>query len=156
MLEHRGLKAGGTASERAKRLWSVKGLSYEDIPKKLKAKQVVLPSSSENKPPIPSIIAPVPVTAGKKALAWLEFQITRLSELIIDVVHKTRSHAEKQQTRSAEEKQRELLAEEQGVVDVGDEEEDDEETPVHNPLEAPSWLGWKTHSILDVSLVRTE
>ena len=65
-----------------------------------------------------------------------------MSELIIDVIHKTRSHAEKQQTRSAEEKQRELLAEEHGVA-LGeglDEEEDDEETPVHNPLKLP--LGW--------------
>ena len=53
VLIHRGLKAGGTAPERAKRLWSVKGLSYEDVPKKLKAKQAVLPSSSENKPSHP-------------------------------------------------------------------------------------------------------
>ena len=35
-LKRRGLKLGGTIEEKAKRLFSVKGLQDKDIPKKLK------------------------------------------------------------------------------------------------------------------------
>ena len=112
VLERRGLKGGGTAQERAKRLWSVKDLAFEDIPNKLKAKKAAPSLTSGEGAAVAEAVAPT--TAGKKALAWLEFQIIRLSELILDVVHKTRNHAEKQQTRSADEKQRELLEEEGG------------------------------------------
>jgi splicing factor 3A subunit 3 len=146
VLELRGLKAGGTAPERAKRLWSTRGLAFEEIPKKLKAKGVVSPppSAKETSSSSPTTVAVAPVTAGKRALAWSEFLVTRLSELILDVVHNTRSHAEKQQTRSAEEKQRELLEEERGlsaIVGGGvDDSDEEEETPVHNPLKLP--LGW--------------
>jgi hypothetical protein len=38
-LKRRGLKAGGTKAERAERLVLVRGLSPEDIPSKLKAKE---------------------------------------------------------------------------------------------------------------------
>jgi len=36
-LQRRGLKFGGTGDQRANRLWSVKGLKWKNIPKKLKA-----------------------------------------------------------------------------------------------------------------------
>ncbi|CAD5225679.1 unnamed protein product [Bursaphelenchus okinawaensis] len=38
-LEERGLKCGGTASERAQRLFSVKGLDPKDYPKKIRAQK---------------------------------------------------------------------------------------------------------------------
>ncbi len=143
VLERRGLKGGGTVQERAKRLWIVKDLAFEDVPNKLKARTVA-PSLTSRA----GAVAVVPSTAGKKSLAWLEFQITRLSELILDVVNKTRNHAEKQQTRSADEKQRELLEEEGSQLaaidsnggDDGVDADSDEDAPIHNPLKLP--VGW--------------
>ncbi|XP_022660219.1 protein SDE2 homolog [Varroa jacobsoni] len=38
-LSRRGVKCGGTPKERAERLWTVKDLGIEDIPKKLRAKK---------------------------------------------------------------------------------------------------------------------
>ena len=37
-LVSRGIKAGGTVQERAKRLFLVKDLAFDDIPRKLKSK----------------------------------------------------------------------------------------------------------------------
>ena len=39
-LQALGLKAGGSAAERAKRLWVVKDLKREDIPGKMRDKKV--------------------------------------------------------------------------------------------------------------------
>jgi len=62
----------------------------------------------------------------------------------MDIVTATRKHAEKQQSRSLEEKEAELIEEEFGLlpdVEAAAEDNDDEdEAPIHNPLNVP--LGW--------------
>ena len=134
-LEQKGLKGGGTVQERAQRLWSVKGMAFEDIPKKLKAKGAAAGAEDRG----------IAATkgGGKKELAWREYQVTRLSELLLDVIKVTRDHVETQQSRSADEKHRELLEEEGGmpsVLEGDDSDGDSEDGPVHNPLKLP--LGW--------------
>jgi splicing factor 3A subunit 3 len=157
-LEGRGLKCGGTASDRAKRLWSVKGLDPSEIPAKLKAKQQQQQQQQQQQSVSSAAgddVAAVAVvhggscSSGRKALARLEYLITQLSVLIMDIVRNTRKHAEKQQTRSADEKRREYEEEESGMPSIrgtgsggddDDDDDDDDDGPVHNPLKLP--LGW--------------
>eukprot|EP01039_Chlorochromonas_danica_P011336 gene11336-12652_t len=120
-LEALGLKCGGTLQDRARRLWSIRGKKAEEIPSSLKTEEV----------------------------AWKEFQITSLCEIMGDLIRATRRHAEKQQARSVEEKQQEIMEEEYGLLPDHDnnenhhrhgEEDDDDEAPIYNPLNLP--LGW--------------
>lgn len=134
-LDARGLKCGGTLSDRAKRLWSVKGLDPSEIPAKLKAKGAAVREAGE-----PGIVAGSN-SSGRKELARTEFMIAQLSAATKDVVQGTRRHVEKQQTRSAIEKQREYEEEEEGMpVAGGADDSDEDDSPVHNPLKLP--LGW--------------
>lgn len=137
-LEGMGLKCGGTLADRAKRLWSVKGLVSAEIPAKLKAKGAAVGKVGE---------AAGSGGGGRKRLALTEHLITRLTTAINEVIRSTRRHAEKQQTRSTIEKQREYEEEESGmpVIDIaggggGDGSDGDDDSPVHNPLKLP--LGW--------------
>ena len=62
-----------------------------------------------------------------------------------DIVTATRKHSEKQQSRTAEEKEAEIVEEEFGLLpDVPlegvEEDKDEDEAPVYNPLNIP--LGW--------------
>ena len=138
------LKCGGTLQERADRLWSVRGKKWDDIPKKLKSSQLnpentPKGSSGEGSSSATSTVDPL------KETAWLEFYISSITELMVDIVIATRKHSEKQQTRSVEEKEKELLEEEFGMLpDVGEDAEaheaDDDDAPIYNPLNLP--LGW--------------
>jgi splicing factor 3A subunit 3 len=124
-----GLKCGGTIKERASRLWSVRGMKFEDIPQKLKAKEI---KSDENEN-----------LSNRKKTAWIEYKIISLTEIIMDIVIATKKHAEKQQTRNIEEKNNEILEEEYGTLtDINEEENDEKEDdgPIYNPLNLP--LGW--------------
>ena len=51
----------------------------------------------------------------RKELAWMEYKITCLCEIMMDIVTATRRHAFKQQTRTMEEKEMELYEEEHGT-----------------------------------------
>ena len=77
-------------------------------------------------------------------IAFTEYKIQSLCDLIADIVTATRRHAEKQQTRTMEEKLAEILEEEHGTLpdieENGDEDDDEDEGPLYNPLNLP--LGW--------------
>lgn len=73
-----------------------------------------------------------------KALALLEFQIVRFSDLLHRVVEQTKIQIEKKQTRTMEELEAELEAE--GGPQDGDSDSDDEEKAIYNPKNLP--LGW--------------
>ena len=73
-----------------------------------------------------------------KALALLEFQIVRFSDLLHRVVEQTKIQIEKKQTRTMEELEAELEAE--GGPQNGDSDSDDEEKAIYNPKNLP--LGW--------------
>ena len=73
-----------------------------------------------------------------KALALLEFQIVRFSDLLHRVVEQTKIQIEKKQTRTMEELEAELEAE--GGPQEGDSDSDDEEKAIYNPKNLP--LGW--------------
>lgn len=141
-LESLGLKCGGTPADRAKRLWSVKGLDPTAIPAKLRAKGKAV----ANVELVTTTSVPIrgggSSSSGKRELARIEFMVLHLAAAIEDVVHATRRHAEKQQTRSAIEKQHEYEEEESGMplLDADDGDASDDDEPVHNPLKLP--LGW--------------
>ena len=140
-LEALGLKCGGTLQDRANRLWSVRGKKPEDIPANLKAKD----TGSNKKRKLESV--------GKgdepDSVAWKEYRVKAVCDLMSSVVNATVRHAEKQQTRTAEEREAELREEEFGLAQLpqsahGDGakkgEDDDDDAPVYNPLNLP--LGW--------------
>eukprot|EP01040_Poterioochromonas_malhamensis_P008877 gene8877-9614_t len=128
-----GLKCGGSLQERAARLWSVRGKSPDEIPKKLKAENHNNNSNKSSSQMVNEVLL-------------LEFKITSLCEMIGDIVRATRRHAEKQQARSVEEKEQEIFEEEYGLLPANEEnggknvDDDDEDAPIYNPLNLP--LGW--------------
>lgn len=75
--------------------------------------------------------------------AWQEYCCERVCDVLMDVLVATRKHAEKQHLRTIEEKEAELREEELGLLpdmDVQEEERNDDEGPLYNPLNLP--LGW--------------
>jgi splicing factor 3A subunit 3 len=135
-LQAEGLKCGGTLTDRAQRLWSIRGKKIEEIPAKLRAQTGGAAAGGEEQ------------TLGdqRRRLAWTEFQIQTICEAMLDVVTATRRHAEKQQTRTLEEKEAEIFEEEFGTVGLAADDEDDavaggdDDGPIYNPLNLP--LGW--------------
>ena len=73
-----------------------------------------------------------------KALALLEFQIVRFSDVLHRVVEQTKIQIEKKQTRTMEELEAELEAE--GGPQDDDSDSDEEEKAIYNPKNLP--LGW--------------
>ena len=141
-LEALGLKCGGTLKDRAQRLWSIRGKKPEDIPSSLKAK-----GSKRKLGDINNDSGDVleETTTLSEKVAWKEYRIVKLTDAMIDVVVATRKHAEKQQSRTAEEKAAEIAEEEFGLlpdvpIEGGDDDKDDDDAPVYNPLNIP--LGW--------------
>lgn len=141
-LEALGLKCGGTLRDRANRLWSVRGKKAEDIPVSLRAKDSSTAASKKRK------LEVGPGADEPDTVAWKEYRVKAVCDLLSSVVNATVRHAEKQQTRTAEEREAELREEEFGLALLpadgaanakkGDEEDDD--APVYNPLNLP--LGW--------------
>jgi splicing factor 3A subunit 3 len=131
------LKCGGTTSERAQRLWSVRGKKPEDFPSKLVVKKKQNGTSEGNS---------YDEKDQRKKTAWMEYKVNSICEFMMDTVTSTRRHAEKQQTRTAEEKEAEIIEEEMGLLpdmEVNKESrpvDDDEDAPIYNPLNIP--LGW--------------
>lgn len=141
------LKCGGTVSEKANRLWSVRGKKPEDIPEKLllkKRAELLSDSSASSHREVRVYSEYLCVQIKTKSqTAWQEFCCGKICDLLIDVLVATRKHAEKQHLRTIEEKEAELREEEFGLlpdVDTQEEEHNDEEGPLYNPLNLP--LGW--------------
>uniref|UniRef100_A0A7S2W3N3 Matrin-type domain-containing protein n=1 Tax=Rhizochromulina marina TaxID=1034831 RepID=A0A7S2W3N3_9STRA len=142
-LEALGMKCGGSLSDRAERLFSVKGVAQKDIPKNLLAK-----AAKKRK-------RDAAETGGDngRAVAEREFGVGFMVEQLLDVVEATKRHVEKRQTQLVEERAAELeeeefgtmadqIAGEDGTGGLDDEEDEDEEDdgPLYNPLNLP--LGW--------------
>jgi len=147
-LEALGLKCGGSLSDRAKRLWSIRGKKPEEFPANLKSK----PTTTNHTQKAMNQEEYFKDGKPSEQLALLEFKITSLCEVMGDIISATRRHTEKQQARSLEEKQQEIMEEEYGLLPDGDtgglmnggkdgkQDDDEEEGPLYNPLNLP--LGW--------------
>lgn len=135
-LQAIGLKCGGTLEQRAERLFSVKGLSPEQIPNKLKVKN----SGNTTATSQPS------VSGDKKdeEVAWLEAQVYKLAELLDDYKNDTVENIQRKAARSGTE----LAEEDEDESDEEIEKVDDtvvgynpnEEEIIYNPKNLP--LDW--------------
>ena len=115
-LRSRGLKCGGSLSQRAARLFSVKGVARGDYPKKLLAK--------------------------KSTVALAEYTIQHLlANDLCDCLHAAKELQVKKQTQTYKERQADLLEEDRGDVAESDLDVDSDDDPeIYNPLNVP--LGW--------------
>jgi splicing factor 3A subunit 3 len=136
-LEAEELKCGGNLEQRAARLFSIKGVPKDKIPKKLRAKGAKPKQAEEGGIASSS-------QAGSRGLSYqvaeAEIVTQKLCELLAEVIENTQTQVEKKQTRTVQELEAEQEEEEAGVEDVAEEEESDDETPFYNPLNLP--LGW--------------
>lgn len=129
-LSQLGLKCGGTVQQRAERLYAIKGRSLSDLDPKLFAPGVNVAGKSEKE------LAKQEQHA--LAAAQLEAQVSRLVELLANIISDTRGRVEKKQAQTYEEMLADLEeAENEGAA--ADEEEEEEEY-IYNPLKLP--LGW--------------
>ena len=137
-LQALGLKCGGTLDQRAERLFSVKGLSYDQIPKKLKQKGAkpvdnTVGSNSENND-----------SSKEKSIAWKEAKLYNLSLLLSDYITDTYENIQRKMARSGAE----LMDEDDDESDEEIEKIDDtvvnynpnEEEIIYNPKNLP--LDW--------------
>lgn len=153
-LARLGMKCGGTVQDQAKRLWSTKGVKWEELPKKLFVKGM--------KPPVRPINLSSSVQNGKSSvlinqerrvdIARLEFIATALLDQVRPSLEATTRRAERRLTQTITEKEREMEEEISGAYqdlmndekknkETSDSEEsDDEDAPVYNPKGVP--LGW--------------
>nr|CAG4646913.1 EOG090X03G1 [Megafenestra aurita] len=121
-----GLKCGGTLEDRAKRLFSTKGLQIEEIDKSLFAKgQGKNKGASEHDKE----------TEKNKKIALLEAQVYKLIEILSEQRAFTKENVERKQARTDGEREEE----EEEVVEVPEDEDDDDDVP-YNPKNLP--LGW--------------
>lgn len=115
------LKCGGTLEERAKRLFSTKGISIEELHSSSFAKGKGKGRGIDN-------------ARKQKEIASLEAQIYRMVELVSEERQLTRENVERKQARTSDE-----LEEDEDEA-VHDESDDEEEQVLYNPKNLP--LGW--------------
>eukprot|EP00878_Enallax_costatus_P015542 GHUV01016279.1.p1 GENE.GHUV01016279.1~~GHUV01016279.1.p1 ORF type:complete len:477 (+),score=184.94 GHUV01016279.1:401-1831(+) len=126
-----GLKCGGTVQQRAERLYALKGRSLHDLGPKLFAKSKVVATAHRSEEELKQ------QQQTGLAVAKLEAQVTRLVELLANIISDTKGRVEKKQAQTYEE----MLAElEEADAEAAPEEEEQEEEYVYNPLKLP--LGW--------------
>ncbi|EEH52657.1 uncharacterized protein MICPUCDRAFT_42844 [Micromonas pusilla CCMP1545] len=128
-LKAAGLKAGGTATERAARLWSTRGRTLADLDAKLFNKGLRPASAIDG-------AERAKREARAKDIARREHFIAALLEHLSQVLDATKGNVEKKATLSAAE----LEAEAEEDDDFVEEEASDEDEEVYNPLKLP--LGW--------------
>lgn len=122
-LQVRGLKCGGTLEDRARRLWSVRGKSSDQIDDSLRS-------------------APVAGKKGKKKstidphhIASIEAMLSMYAEYFNDHRQATIENVQRKQARTADERNES----DDNLSDV-DENEDEQDDVVYNPKKLP--LGW--------------
>ncbi|KAF8066290.1 hypothetical protein HT031_002613 [Scenedesmus sp. PABB004] len=129
-LAQLGLKCGGTVRQRAERLYALKGKSLAELDAKLFAPGKAVAA-------VKSEAELLQQQQAALAAAQLEAQVSRLGELLANVISDTRGRVEKKQAQTYEE----LVAElEEGEAEALGEEEEEEDEYVYNPLKLP--LGW--------------
>jgi len=137
-LQALGLKCGGTLDQRAERLFSVKGLDFENIPGKLKAKGGK-PANTES-----SKVSNSENPDKEKTIAWKEARLYNLSTLLGDYKTDTFENIQRKMARSGAE----LMDEDEDESDEEIEKIDDtvvnynpnEEEIIYNPKNLP--LDW--------------
>jgi splicing factor 3A subunit 3 len=152
-LTTRGLKCGGTVEQRAERLFSVKGLSLEEYPEHIlagsssKANKRAKKKKRKNKTAatVSEGVTGTKKRSGLKDIAFNEYRISSLVELLMDVILSTKTFTEKKLVRSYEERMAEAREEEEAerimAADNQDGSDNDEpEETIYNPLNLP--LGW--------------
>jgi splicing factor 3A subunit 3 len=151
-LARRGLKCGGSLSQRAERLFLLQSTPLEEMPKQHRAKKPVGGAGNEaaTNGGQPSVNGHgVTCTAGGGAggggagaaeVALLEAATAQLGELLAEVIDETVEMIEKKQARTYEEIERDLAAAAELAVQDNDDEDEDEEKPIYNPLNLP--MGW--------------
>lgn len=125
-LKARGLKCGGTLEDRAKRLFSIRGLKDDQIDKSLKApssKNIVKETSS-------------PLSSEPYYLASLESLVVMYGDYYNEHRLATIENVQRKQSRTAEERDE---SDEDGS-DVDLDLSNDNQGPVYNPKNLP--LGW--------------
>ena len=135
MLGAKKMKQGGTVSERARRLWAVKGLAQDEIPKKYMAK------TRKRKAKDNGSSQGSPTTVVNK-----EYMIQLLTKSILDRLHSTVSYLRRKQTRSYEETLEDLADEERLDTMAGGESEKQQveiDEIVYNPKNVPLGLDGK-------------
>lgn len=122
-LQVRGLKCGGTLEERARRLWSVRGKSDEEIDDSLKANSMVNKKGKKK------------ATIDPHAIALTEAKISMYAEYFHDHRIATIENVQRKQARTAEERN-------ESDEDISDNEDDENDhgDVVYNPKNLP--LGW--------------
>uniref|UniRef100_T2MDR3 Splicing factor 3A subunit 3 n=1 Tax=Hydra vulgaris TaxID=6087 RepID=T2MDR3_HYDVU len=121
-LQALNLKCGGTLEERARRLFSTKGLSLENLESSAFAKVRSKGKGADN-------------AKKQKEIASLEAQVYRLVELVSEERQATRENVERKQARTSDE-----LDEEEEDHTNAEESGDEEEQVLYNPKNLP--LGW--------------
>ncbi|RWS17101.1 Splicing factor 3A subunit 3-like protein [Dinothrombium tinctorium] len=117
-----GLKCGGNLEERAKRLWSTKNKSLDEIDPSLYAKAKTGNMKSKQ-------------TEKQKEIAALEAQVYRFSELLSEQRQATKENVQRKQARTAGERE-----ESDEEVSESESEEEQETEVIYNPKNLP--LGW--------------
>ena len=142
-LARLGLKCGGTASDRAKRLFMTKDTPLDQLPKKLFAKKKATDAASGG-----------PVTASKSEsrvdIARRETVVMAILDYLRPTLEASLRRLERRQAQTPKEQDQELEEELHGsAIDEekkekadGDEDnsEDEEDAPIYNPKGVP--LGW--------------
>ncbi|KAG1663564.1 hypothetical protein FOA52_013184 [Chlamydomonas sp. UWO 241] len=130
-LQGMGLKSGGTLRERASRLFMTKTTPLKELDKKHFARGFIAPGSQKTDEDSRK------AEEGALQVCLLEARITKLTEILGQVVSDTRGRIEKKQAQTYEE----MVAEQnEAEAELVPEDDDDEDDFVYNPLKLP--LGW--------------
>lgn len=121
-LQALSMKCGGTLDERAKRLFSTKGVPLDQLDQGMFAKSRAKGKGVDN-------------AKKQKEVAAQEAQIYKLVELLSEERAATRENVERKQARTAEE-----LEEEDEADNVNEDSDDEDEQVLYNPKNLP--LGW--------------
>jgi len=137
-LAHHGLKCGGSLKERAERLFLLKSTPIDKMPKQHLAKGAKRPREAAGGEAADGEAAVAGATPASGAV--LEAQLARMGELLAEEIEETAAMVEKKQARTYEEIERDLAQAAEEEVPDAEENEEEEEKPIYNPLNLP--LGW--------------
>lgn len=146
-LSRLGLKCGGSVAERAARLFVTRDTPWDQLPKKMFAKQ-----STKIVPAVSSATTTTATGAKNERrvdLARREVLVTALLDQLRVTLEATIRRTERRQTQTLNEREKELEQEWYGAevslapkkkTDDSDDEEDDDDAPIYNPKNVP--LDW--------------
>ena len=148
MLGLKKMKQGGTINERAKRLWTVKDMEQDEIPKKLlakiKKKRRRKDNNNNNSTAKNTITTTTNDHKSNNMLLNKEHMIVLLSKTILDRLKSTILYLRRKQIRSYEEILQDLEDEEiqDSMINNGDnnnnnDNDDDDDGIIYNPKNVP-------------------